>query len=94
MSMSEAEWIERAQSWEAKHNTLKQSLEATLERVKEFKANFGVKERSDGAIEIDYDKFVERLGLEGWLALREIGDQHWQVSGQVGQKPRVRVAAA
>ena len=70
--MSESMWIERAQSAEARLATLKQALEPALERVKQFKANFGIRERDNGEIIIDYDKFVERLGYENSMELKRI----------------------
>ena len=89
----ESMWIERAQSAEAKINTMKQAYEPALERVKQFKANFGVKERGNGELVIDYDKFVERLGMEGALELRKIIDEKYNISGEPGRKPHVRLAS-
>lgn len=89
--MSESDWIARAQAAEARLNTAKQASEAAINRVREFKSNFGAKERADGSIEIDFDKFLDRLGVDGWLGLRVIGDRKFRVSGEVGEKPRVRV---
>jgi len=65
-------WVERAQSAEARLATLKQSLEPALERVRNFKANFGIRERDDGSIDIDYDKFIENLGAENALILKSL----------------------
>lgn len=70
--MSEDVWIERAQSAEARLATLKQAIEPALERVKQFKANFGIRECDNGEIIIDYDKFVERLGYENSMELKRI----------------------
>ena len=67
--MSEAMWMERAQSAEAKLATLKQAYEPALDRVKQFKANFGIRERDNGELVIDYQKFVERLGKQGAMGL-------------------------
>lgn len=68
-------WIDRAQSAEAKLNTLRQAHEPTLERIRAFKENFGIKENSRGDISIDFDKFVESLGEKGCLELRNIIDE-------------------
>lgn len=87
--MSEAMWIERAQSAEAKLKTLKEAVEPALERIKVFKANFGIKERENGEIRIDFEKFVDRLGLEQALTLRKLIDERYQVKGAAGEKPRV-----
>ena len=65
-------WIEKAQSCEAKLHTLKQAYEPALERVRNFKANFGIRERDDGSIDVDYDKFIENLGQENALILKSI----------------------
>lgn len=87
-------WRERAESAEAKFNTLHDATGGALDRVKQFKANFGVKERSDGTIVVDYEKFAAALGPDGWLELRRIGDEIHHVSGAAGEKPRIRVGAA
>lgn len=92
--MSEEVWMERAQSAEAKLSTQRQAHESAIERIKVFKANFGVKERSDGSIVIDFEKLVERLGAEGCLELRRVIDQKWNISGAPGEKPKMRVKAA
>lgn len=86
----ESIWIERAQSAEAKLKTLKDAYEPAIERVKNFKANFGIKERDNGEIVIDFEKFVDRLGLEQALTLRKLIDERYKVSGKSGEKPRVR----
>ncbi len=88
------ELLHRAQTAEAQLQTVKDQYAPAIDRIQEFKKNFGVKERSNGQIDIDFDKFVERLGIEGWLELRTIGDERWRVSGEAGQKPRIKVTAA
>ena len=70
--MSESVWIERAQSAEARLNTLKQAYEPALERVRNIKANFGIRERDDGSIDVDLYKFIEHLGSENALILKSI----------------------
>ena len=91
--MNESMWIEKAQSCEAKLATMKQAYEPALERVKEFKTNFGIKERSNGELVIDYEKFVERLGVEGALELRKVIDEKYNITGKPGDKPHVRLAS-
>lgn len=86
-------WIDRAQSAEAKLATLKANMDPVIDRVKQFKANFGIRESSDGSIDVDFDKFVERLGVEACLELRHIIDEKFGISGVVGEKPRIRVRA-
>ena len=90
----ESVWIERAQSAEARNATLRNQYEPAIERVQNFKANFGVKERSNGEIVIDYDKFAENLGMDGALELRRVIDEKYRITGAPGEKPRMRVNAA
>lgn len=68
--MSENMWMERAQTAEAQIKTLREAQGAAIERIKDFKANFGIKERSNGEIVIDFPKFVERLGADNAKELR------------------------
>lgn len=75
--MSEDMWISRAQTAEAQLKTLRESQGAALVRIKEFKANFGIKERGNGEIVIDFQKFAERLGPEGSAELRKIIDEKY-----------------
>lgn len=75
MAHDEQHWREKANSLQAQLDTLKGQMDPIIERYTTFKANMGVKEKSDGSISIDFDKFVERLGPEGWAALRKIGDE-------------------
>lgn len=93
MSMGENEWREKAQSLQAQLNTLEQAYKPQIERVKQFKSNFGVRERSDGSIVIDYDKLVKGLGPEGCLELRKIIDSTFSISGNPGEKPKIKVRA-
>lgn len=73
-------WIDRAQSAEAKLKTLKEAYEPALERVKAFKANFGIKERANGEIQIDFEKFVQNLGRESALELKQVIDEQYQAT--------------
>ena len=86
--------LNRAESAEAKLGTLKANVDALKERVQQFKMNFGVREKSDGSIEIDFVKMVDRLGPEACLELRSIIDTQYGISGAAGEKPRIRVKAA
>lgn len=70
--MSDDMWMERAQSAEAKLSTMQQTHGAAIERIKVFKANFGIRERDNGEIVIDYEKFVERLGKENAKELKKV----------------------
>lgn len=74
----ESMWIDRAQSAEARLATLKSAYEPAIEKVQQFKTNFGVKERSNGQIDIDFDKFVENLGRESAMELKTIIETHYK----------------
>ena len=65
-------WQERAQNAEAVNLTLKESGAAALARIKEFKANFGIREKQGGIIEIDFDKFVKNIGQGSALELKKV----------------------
>ena len=69
MALDEQYWMERAQTAEAQLVTQKESLGQAIERVKIFKTNFGVREKSNGDIDIDFDKFIGNLGIESALEL-------------------------
>ena len=71
--------LNRAETAEAKLGTLKANIDALKERVQQFKANFGIRERSDGSIVVDFDKFVKRLGPEASLELRSIIDDKYAI---------------
>jgi len=75
MAHDESFWSEKAKSLESQLGALKQQIDPVIERYTAFKANFGVKEKSDGSISIDFDKFVERLGQEGCAELRKVMDE-------------------
>lgn len=75
--MSESFWVERAQTSEAQLKTLREGFGAAVERVKNFKQNFGVRERSNGEIVVDFPRFVERLGKEAATELRRVIDEKY-----------------
>ena len=89
--MSESMWIERAQNAEARLVTIEQAYRPALEKVKHFKANFGIIEHSSGEIQIDYEKFVTNLGPEACLELRGVIDAIHQISGEAGKKPHMKL---
>ena len=87
-------WRNRAESAEAKLNTLKEQIDPALERIRNFKRNYGFTESmADGTIKIKYDKFVLAIGIDGALELRAIIDETYMISGEAGDKPKVRIAA-
>jgi len=90
--MNESDWIERAQSAEAKLATMQESMKSAVERVKQFKTNFGIREKSDGTIIIDFEKFARNLGVTGALELRKVIDEIYNISGEPGKKPHIKVA--
>ena len=73
--MSEDRWRERAQNAEAVNVTLKESSAAVINQYKEFKTNFGIREKQGGVIEIDFDKFVENIGFESAMELKKVIDE-------------------
>lgn len=75
--MSEDMWRERAESAEARIATMKSNFEPAMERVKNFKMNFGVRERDNGEIDIDFEKMVEHLGEAGAMELRAVIDEKY-----------------
>ena len=85
------DWIQRAQSAEALLVTQKESMGAAVERVKEFKKVFGIRERQDGSLEIDFDKFATNLGVESCIELRKVIDDLYKLSGKAGDKPRMKL---
>lgn len=93
MATDESYWINRAQSAEAKLQTVEDQFKPAIDRVKEFKANFGVREKSDGTLVVDYDRFAQAIGVEGALELRGIIDEKYSISGEPGAKPRIKLAA-
>ncbi len=84
-------WVNRAQSAEAKLATLKENLEPVLEKVKQFKANFGVREKSDGSIDIDFEKMVDRLGPEASLELKSVIDGKYTIRPRRHLKPQIHM---
>lgn len=70
-------WIERAQSAEARLGTMRDTHEAAMQRFKEFKKTFGLKQKADESIHIDFDKFTDALGQEGCMQLKAIIDKKW-----------------
>lgn len=89
--MSESVWIERAQSAEARLKTCQDNMDRVKEDARTVLDTLGAKKRSDGTFVIDYDKLVNNLGIEGALEIRSIIDATYKISGEPGQKPRVRL---
>ncbi len=91
--MDDSQLLERAQSAEARFNSLHDEMENMKLRIQDFKKNFGIKEKQGGLIQIDYKKFAENLGMEQALELRSVIDDVYRISGAAGEKPKVRVSS-
>lgn len=94
MSFDENTLIDENNSLKAKLAAMKDNYEPAIDRIQQFKTNFGVRERSDGSIVINWDKFVPALGLEQALELRREIDEHYRISGEPGEKPKVKLRVA
>lgn len=94
MAVDEQFWINKAQTAEAKLATLKENFEPVLERVKKFKANFGIREKSDGSIDIDFEKMVERLGPEASLELKSVIDDKYVIRPRRHLNPQIHMNAS
>ena len=93
MSYDDNALLNRAQTAEAIAQTARGALKPLKEEVQQIKATFGIRKRGDGRYQIDYGALVKAIGFDGWMELRQIGDQTYNVSGGAGEKPRVRVPA-
>ncbi len=89
----ESMWIERAQSAEATNSTLREQNDRLKADVRDAMENLCALRRSDGVIDIDFEKLAQRLSTEHALELRALIDAHHRISGAPGEKPRVRMAA-
>ena len=86
-------WIERAQSAETKLKTCQEQTERMKEKLRGIMETLGAKERSSGAIDIDFDALAERLSLEHALELRAAIDRRHRIKGEAGAKPRLVISA-
>ncbi len=83
--------LNRAETAEAKLGTLKANIDALKDRVQQFKANFGVREKSDGSIDIDFEKMIDRLGSEASLELKSIIEDKYSVRPRRHLKPQIHM---
>lgn len=81
--MSEAHWVERAQTAEAQLLTQKEALGGAIERIKMFKANLGIREKQDGSIEIDFDKFALNIGIKSALELKKVINETYRITDKI-----------
>lgn len=94
MSMGEQEWRERAQSAEAKLSTCQSNQDRIKEKFRDMMSMLGARERSDGSVDIDFDALVRKLSVEHALELRRAIDEYHRISGDAGEKPRIRLVGA
>jgi len=92
--MNETELIHRAQSAEARIETAREAGEQLKAKLRSLTETFGIKTGFSGNMSIDYDMLVENLGAEQALILRGIIDKHYAISGEPGDKPKIRMPAA
>ena len=91
--MSEQMWMEKAQSAEARIAPLSSAVDDLKGKLRDITETFGVKRNFNGTVAIDYDKLVENLGPEQCLILRGVIDEKYRISGNAGEKPRIRASA-
>lgn len=89
----ESHWIERAQSAEARLETIQGNNDQLKERFRGLCEALGARVKSDGSIDIDYAAFVSKLSVEGALEVRAIIDEVHNISGAPGDKPKIRMRA-
>lgn len=93
MAQGESYWIDRAQTAEASLQTCRDNQDRVKEKLRSMMESLGVRERSDGTIDIDFEALADKLSLEHALVLREEIDKRHKISGEAGEKPKVKVAA-
>ena len=69
--------VERAQTAEAKLNTLQQTVDRIREDARTVLETFAARKQGDGSFNIDYEKFIENIGPEGAAELRQIIDEQY-----------------
>jgi len=84
---------DRFRSLETRNKTLGDQVDRLTQKCADIREALCAKERSDGSFDIDFDALVEKLGIESALVLRRIIDERYGISGEAGQKPRIRLAA-
>ena len=77
MSFNEGTLEDKVSSLQAQLAACKSQIEPVLERYQSFKANFGIKEKSNGTMTIDFSKMVSRLGPEQSAVLRAVIDEKY-----------------
>lgn len=72
MAMGEDEWREKAQSCEARFTTIKDNQDRIQEDARTVLETFCARKKSDGSFDIDWEKFIERIGDEQASVVAEI----------------------
>ena len=91
MSMSESEWIHRAQTAEARQKTLEQNMDRMKTKVRNVLDSLCARELSDGGFDIDFMALAAKLPLDQALELRASIDEVHRISGGPGEKPRIKL---
>jgi len=68
-------WIDRAHTAEARYNTLEQSVSRVKEDSRTILDTFCARKKPDGTYDINYEKFIQRIGHDGAIELRQIIDE-------------------
>jgi len=68
----DSQWIERAQSAEAKLRTLQDQVNRIKEDAQHILTVFGARKKSDGSFDIDFEKFVNNIGQGQAFEVKQI----------------------
>ena len=93
MATEDGYWVDRAQTAEAKLATCQENQDRVIEKFRDMMETLAARELSDGSVDIDFVALAGKLSLEHALALRQAIDDHHHISGDAGEKPKVRVGA-
>jgi hypothetical protein len=93
MAFDEGSAYDQANAWKVKYTTLKDNTDRMREDARAILDMFGARKKENGAFSIDFEKVANNLGIEQCLELRRVIDEVHSISGEPGQKPRVRMKA-
>lgn len=93
MAFDEGTAYDLARSWETKYRTLKDQTERIQQDGRDILTMFAAR-KTDGSFSINFEKFANNLGLAQCLELRKVIDEMWRISGDPGEKPRVKMKLA
>lgn len=94
MPFDEQSLFEQNNSLKTQLQTAREQNARLQETVRTTCETLGARMKADGSADIDFEKFVERLGMAGALEVRAIIDEKYGISGAAGEKPRVKIKAA